>query len=193
MKAKISAVRDGFRRAGREWQTTPTPVDLDEFTPEQLAQLHADPAITIADARGKPIPAPGQKARGRIRADALAAFTDEQLDELEAITRDADPTQIDEAIAKLKTPDADAAAAKDAGVRGRLISLAVRALPARTKDGKASVADVRDATGLDDVSAAERDAAHDELEAEREKAAQAEREKAGTQEGETGEGAPQGD
>lgn len=43
--------------------------------------------------------------------------------------------------------------------RERLIALAVMALPAEGKIGKPSVAAVRKATGLKDVTAAERDAA----------------------------------
>jgi len=43
----ITSARNGFRRAGRAWSTTPTRIDPAEFTPEQLAQLHAEPMLTI--------------------------------------------------------------------------------------------------------------------------------------------------
>ena len=43
----VVSKREGFRRAGRAWSMTPTQVSVDEFIPEQLAQLHAEPMLHI--------------------------------------------------------------------------------------------------------------------------------------------------
>ena len=45
----VVSKRDGFRRAGRAWSATPTQVSVDEFTPDQLAQLHAEPMLHILE------------------------------------------------------------------------------------------------------------------------------------------------
>lgn len=39
----VTSRRDGFRRAGRPWSTTPTLVPIDEFTPGQILDLFAEP------------------------------------------------------------------------------------------------------------------------------------------------------
>ena len=41
---QVIAKRDGFRRAGREWNGTTT-VPLDELTKEQVEQLQAEPQL----------------------------------------------------------------------------------------------------------------------------------------------------
>ena len=64
----ISAVRDGFRRAGRAWSRTAEIVPAGELTPDELEALGSDPGITItpcapegpaAPAAAPPPPAPG--------------------------------------------------------------------------------------------------------------------------------------
>ena len=57
-------------------------------------------------------------------------------------------------------PEADDPAGVSPFYRERLIRLAVMATPGAGKDGKASVKAIRAATGLNDVSAAERDEHH---------------------------------
>lgn len=44
---RVSAKVAGFRRAGRAWSTTPEDVPASEFTKEQIAQLKADPSLTV--------------------------------------------------------------------------------------------------------------------------------------------------
>jgi hypothetical protein len=47
MKLKVTAHRDGYRRAGRAWTRATTVVDVSEFTEEQAQQLRADPHLVI--------------------------------------------------------------------------------------------------------------------------------------------------
>lgn len=44
---RITSKREGFRRAGRAWSVTPIVVAADDLTPEQLAQLRAEPMLTV--------------------------------------------------------------------------------------------------------------------------------------------------
>ena len=44
---RITAVREGFRRAGRAWSTTPTEVDATSFSAEQIAALNAEPMLVV--------------------------------------------------------------------------------------------------------------------------------------------------
>ena len=44
---RITAQRDGFRRAGRTWSREPTIVPRRDLTDEQLEQLDRDPAIDV--------------------------------------------------------------------------------------------------------------------------------------------------
>ena len=41
----VTAVRDGFRRAGRAWPARPTLVAVADLTAEQLEQLEAEAAL----------------------------------------------------------------------------------------------------------------------------------------------------
>lgn len=43
----ITSAREGFRRAGRAWSVAPTRVAMSDFTAEQLAQLAAEPMLTV--------------------------------------------------------------------------------------------------------------------------------------------------
>lgn len=45
----VRAVREGFRRAGRAWSVEPVTVAAAEFTPEQLAQILAEPLLVVAE------------------------------------------------------------------------------------------------------------------------------------------------
>ncbi len=46
---RVVAKADGFRRGGRAWSATATEVAASEFTKEQLAQIKADPALTVVE------------------------------------------------------------------------------------------------------------------------------------------------
>lgn len=127
----VSAHRDGFRRAGREWSVQPTTVtvaDADDpdrpegaVTPAQLEQLRADPNIAV-------VPTVPETPAGDPVAESRAPASDAAL----AATR----------AAHLRT--ATALAPEDAE---------------RTGDGRLTVDWLAAATGLDGVTAAERDAA----------------------------------
>lgn len=54
---RVTAARDGFRRAGRAWPSTLTEVDAAEFTSEQLEALNAEPMLVVEF-----VPAPPPKA-----------------------------------------------------------------------------------------------------------------------------------
>lgn len=45
----VTARRDGFRRAGRAWSVQPTTVPLAELSDDQVAQLRAEPMLTVED------------------------------------------------------------------------------------------------------------------------------------------------
>ena len=44
---RITAVREGFRRAGRAWSTSPTEVDAASFSAEQIDALNAEPNLVV--------------------------------------------------------------------------------------------------------------------------------------------------
>lgn len=46
---RVTSAREGFRRAGRPWSAQPITVPVAEFTAEQLAQLRAEPMLTVED------------------------------------------------------------------------------------------------------------------------------------------------
>ncbi len=46
---RVTAKVAGFRRAGRVWPALPVEVDAAEFTPEQLAQLRAEPLLSVEE------------------------------------------------------------------------------------------------------------------------------------------------
>ena len=48
MKLKITAKRDGFRRAGRAW-TGETTVSADKFSDAQIAALKAEPNLVVEE------------------------------------------------------------------------------------------------------------------------------------------------
>lgn len=45
---EVTAIRDGFRRAGRVFGRMPTRIDLDELTEAELRMLLDEPALTVA-------------------------------------------------------------------------------------------------------------------------------------------------
>ena len=46
-RIQITAKRDGFRRAGRAWSTTPTIIDTDELSADALESLEAEAMLVI--------------------------------------------------------------------------------------------------------------------------------------------------
>lgn len=52
---RIRADRDGYRRGGRAWSRDFVVVDAAEFSAEQIAQIEADPRITV-----EPVEAPAE-------------------------------------------------------------------------------------------------------------------------------------
>lgn len=129
----VSAHRDGFRRAGRQWSVQPTvvavePADApdrtqDAITPEELEQLRRDPNVAVVptapDADGAP----------------------------------ADP------VAESRAPASDAALAAARAAHLRTATALAPDDAERTGDGRLTVDWLACATGLDGVTAAERDAA----------------------------------
>lgn len=45
---RVSATRDGYRRAGRGWSRTPEFVPLADFSDEQVQQLVSDPHLAVS-------------------------------------------------------------------------------------------------------------------------------------------------
>jgi hypothetical protein len=46
---RITARREGFRRAGRAWSTAPDEVPASEFSAGQIAALKAEPLLLVVD------------------------------------------------------------------------------------------------------------------------------------------------
>lgn len=46
---RITAAREGFRRAGRAWSKTPVDVPLADLTDDQVALLRAESLLTVED------------------------------------------------------------------------------------------------------------------------------------------------
>ena len=55
----VTAKREGFRRAGRAWSTTPQTVPIAELTEEQLDALRADPNLVVVE-HGTDLPREGE-------------------------------------------------------------------------------------------------------------------------------------
>jgi len=47
-KLKVSASRDGFRRAGRAWPAAGEVIDTKDYTPAQIAALKAEPMLEVS-------------------------------------------------------------------------------------------------------------------------------------------------
>ena len=78
-KLRITATHDGYRRAGRPWSRTPTDVEADTFSEDELKALRADPRITVlalADTdKAKPAPKVKRQRLAAIK-DAIRRLTD---------------------------------------------------------------------------------------------------------------------
>lgn len=187
---EISAERDGYRRAGREWFRRPTPVAPDEFDEAQWEQLVADPRITIAEAEDPPERDRGRDALHKTVVDALLAphFVHDVIDTYDVTEMlnprwgDGDLCELLEwlaaRVADSGAPAPPAPAAADSGGggptgplpdgapqgRAQRIQAAAASLDRGNadlwmKDGRPTVWALRTASGLADVTAAERDAA----------------------------------
>lgn len=60
-KLRITALRDGRRRAGRAWSAAGEVVDTKDFNAEQLAALKADPLLEVLPIRVEPDEPKGKK------------------------------------------------------------------------------------------------------------------------------------
>lgn len=45
----VKSVKDGLWRGGRAWRKEPTELPVSAFTKEQLAQIRAEPILTVTD------------------------------------------------------------------------------------------------------------------------------------------------
>lgn len=54
---RITARRDGFRRAGRAWTVAPQDVPADTLSDDQLAALRAEPMLTVIEIPAEKTPA----------------------------------------------------------------------------------------------------------------------------------------
>lgn len=126
---RVTAFRDGFRRAGRAWSTTPTIVPRADLTDGQIEQLEADVGIDVV-----PCGPEGVGAAVPADVDVRALSVDEARRELIAAgVRDIDP-----ADRNLWTSDGRPAVDALEGVTGLgVISAAERdaAWAARAKGG----------------------------------------------------------
>lgn len=48
-KLKITALREGFRRAGRAWPTAGEIIDTKDFTREQIDALKSEPMLQVSE------------------------------------------------------------------------------------------------------------------------------------------------
>ncbi|MYE14558.1 MAG: DNA replication initiation control protein YabA [Gammaproteobacteria bacterium] len=180
MGYEITADADNFWRAGRQWHTTPVVVDIAEFTDDQWELLEADPAITIVDLDPDD---PRQPAGlGPVEVDAaqyealqervrvLDKHNEQLVEENVRLTRELEELRAtiagraDAAEAAPAAAEAAPAAVHHPTREERIQGAIATALEAdgpelRTKTGRPVLSRVREISGLDDVSSAERDAA----------------------------------
>ncbi|WP_164273405.1 HI1506-related protein [Stenotrophomonas sp. B1-1] len=72
----ITSKIEGFRRAGVAHSTTPTPYAEDRFTPDQLAQLQAEPNLFVQLLpKSEAIPAPGSMVDPDAAPETVSAET----------------------------------------------------------------------------------------------------------------------
>ena len=175
----VSAETDGWWCAGRRWQTEPAEVGADDLTPDQWGRLEADPAIEV-----EPVPERRELPRDPVEVDA--ADHEAALARIAELTADQDAAratiaQLTARIAELEseltsTREEEVDPPKGAGspdpapagehptraerIRGAVAtSLEADGPEHRTGTGRPVLARVREISGLDDVTAAERDAA----------------------------------
>lgn len=176
----VSAVVDGYRRAGRPWSTTPEPVRRGDFTDAQWRQLEADPRITVFDASDGGVPDDAESLKAAL-ADRDARIAELEAQLAEARPQDETPTSPagpggGEGV---DGPDAGSGPTADSGSPGaggdspagayptrdeRIRGAVATALEAdgpelRTRTGRPVLSRVRAISGVADVSARERDAA----------------------------------
>lgn len=71
---RITAKRDGFRRAGIAHGKAPTDYPAEAFTADQLEQLRSDPMLTVEDVEmSAPAPAPRETGADAAEAPAESA------------------------------------------------------------------------------------------------------------------------
>ena len=176
----------GRWRAGRQWFRTPTDVGRDELTDEEWDRLRADPMIVVAEP-GERTPPPDDPEALREALDAahdrivsleadLRSGADENADLCARIA--GLEAELDAAVRNESTASAPAAGAADASgdagasphptreerIRGAVATaLETDGPDLRTSTGRPVLARVREISGVDDVSAAERDAAWSEI------------------------------
>ena len=171
----VSASIDRYRRAGRPWFVKPTPVEPDEFTYAQWAQLEADPRITVFDTQAGETPNDVESLQARIaELEAENAELKAQLEPPNTQCHDEKGGGVNATdAATTGSPESPhgAAAPESAGAaavsRQETIAIAVSQIVADdndadfTKSGERRplLSAVRAASGLSDVTGAERDAA----------------------------------
>ncbi|MDE0661990.1 MAG: hypothetical protein OXI79_20355 [Gammaproteobacteria bacterium] len=176
----VSAETDGWWCAGRRWQTEPAEVGADELTPDQWGRLEADPAIAV-----EPVP----ERRRELPHDPVevdAADYEAALARIAELTADLDAArstiaQLTARIAELESErtstreeevdppkgagSPDPAPAGEHPTRAeRILGAVATSLEAdgpehRTRTGRPVLARVREISGVEDATAAERDAA----------------------------------
>ena len=153
----VSASIDRYRRAGRPWFRTPTPVEREAFTDEQWAQLEADPRITVFDTLAGDPPDDVAALKARIaELETENAELKAQLESSRADTR------------KSASLQSGASGATHPTRAERISGAIATALEAdgpelRPKTGRPLLSRVREIAGLADVTGAERDAAWAEV------------------------------
>ena len=158
----ISAVRDGFRRAGRQWGRKAEIVAAFDLTDDQLEALRGDESITIT-----PCAVDGPAGATAKVAESARAWGAEIAEALGLAAAATTGEVLAAARAKGGSPGAPGAPATVAELRDALIRAGIGALEPGREDhwtgaGLPEVAALRTATGLA-VSAAERDRAWGEI------------------------------
>ena len=150
----VVAKRDGFRRGGRAWSTTPETLCLDELTEEQLEALRADPGLILVEHNTQ---TPGEEGDDKPPQEDPAAGSGEA----------AGPLATAEGVDPSTRPERDGgeppAAAATPATSHDVIVKAIGRLDRHDKaswgrDGKPKVAAIEKIAGID-VTAAERDSA----------------------------------
>lgn len=155
-KLAISATRDGWRRAGRAWTVEPQTVDEADFSAEQLEMLRGDPAVAVVTVFD------GEE----MSEDPLRRF----LPLLEAAGLTPESTDGDilaaagmQALAPPEDPPDDGVANRTERLLTAIATMAEgdRDEADWTKDGRPEVRALARNAGVDDLTAAERDAVWD--------------------------------
>ena len=163
---RIASTRPGLWRCGVQHPAEAVIHPAGTFSAEQVERLRAEPALVVdvVDGDGRPeggaaAPAPSSLAASMV--EALGHLSAEQLARLSGMT----PEEIDVALglAEPQTPAAEGGGGRE---RKQLIAAAAAALDPENPDHwnadgtTPSIKALEAATGLDDISADERDEAH---------------------------------